>query len=58
MPVLTYTITVLDGGGFGKFGELTPVEATRVAEDRRFWRTSTRHLGCQRATTPSSSQTH
>jgi len=35
---------------------LTLVEATRVAEDRRFWRTSIRHLGCQRARTPSSSQ--
>jgi len=27
---------------------LTLVEATRVAEDRRFWRTSIRDLGCQR----------
>jgi len=37
---------------------LALVEATRVAEDRRFWKTSIRHLGGQRARTPSSSQTH
>jgi len=37
---------------------LTLVEATRVAEDRRFWRTSIRHLGCQRTRTPPSSQRH
>ena len=37
---------------------LTPVEATRVGDDRRFWRTSVRHLGCQRTRTPSSSHRH